>query len=220
MKTILIVDDDTAINNLLTETVSAEGYTVLRAWSGTEAELILKSRIPDLIILDLMLPGLSGEELFAKIKDIPVIIISAKPDIENKINLLENGAADYITKPFVIRELLARIKLRLKEGNNIEAKEIRLDGIFIDCTSRLVYVNGNLLKLTKTEYAIFRLLCANPGQLLTRSVILDRICTETPDCVENSLNVHICNIRKKLKEYSDREFIESVWGIGYKLTIS
>lgn len=221
MKRILIIDDDTNINNLLSEALSKEGYCVLRAWSGTEALLLLEKEAPDIILLDLMLPGLSGEEVFEKIKNIPVIVVSAKPDIDNKVELLKNGAVDYITKPFDLRELSARIALRLKEtsrentSSRVEAGEIS-----IDCDEHLAYVNGNLLKLTKTEYAILKLLCLNPGRLLTRTLILDRISTETPDCVESSLNVHICNIRKKLKEFSDTEYIESIWGIGYKLIIS
>ncbi len=221
MKTVLIIDDDININNLLNEALTKEGYNILRAWSGTEALMMLENSKPDLVLLDLMLPGLSGEEVFEKINNIPVIIISAKPDIENKIHLLRNGAVDYITKPFDIRELSARIELRLKESKTgISSSKIDLGEIVVDCESRLVFVNDNLVKVTKTEYAILKLLCLNPNRLLTRNLILDRISFETPDCVESSLNVHICNIRKKLKDFSDKDYIESVWGIGYKLTIS
>ena len=221
MKTIFIIDDDININNLLSEALSKEGYSILRAWSGTEALLMLEKFRPDLILLDLMLPGLSGEEVFEKINNIPVIIISAKPDIDNKIQLLKSGAADYITKPFDIRELFARIELRLKEKRNYsETQKIDLGDIVVDCESHLIFINNCLLKLTKTEYAILKLMCLNPDRLLTRSLILDRISEETPDCTESSLNVHICNIRKKLKEISGRDYIENVWGIGYKFIIS
>lgn len=221
MKTIFIIDDDININNLLSEALSKEGYSILRAWSGTEALLMLEKFRPDLILLDLMLPGLSGEEVFEKINNIPVIIISAKPDIDNKIQLLKSGAADYITKPFDIRELFARIELRLKEKRNYtETSKIDLGDIVVDCESHLIFINNCLLKLTKTEYAILKLMCLNPDRLLTRSLILDRISEETPDCTESSLNVHICNIRKKLKEISGRDYIENVWGIGYKFIIS
>lgn len=221
MKTILIADDDVNINNLLENALTREGYAVLRAWSGTEALMLLEKNRPDLVLLDLMLPGLTGEEVFAKISGIPVIIISAKPDFDNKINLLKSGAADYMTKPFDIRELLARIELRLKERNgNPDTDKIVLGEIEIDCASRLVYVSGTLVKLTRTEYAILKLLCLNRGRLLTRSLILDRISEETPDCTESSLNVHVCNIRKKLKDLSGKDYIENIWGIGYKFTVS
>lgn len=221
MKTILVIDDDININNLLSEVLSKEGYNILRAWSGTEAIMILENNKPDLVLLDLMLPGLSGEEVFEKIKNIPVIIISAKPDFDNKIKLLKNGAADYMTKPFDIRELSARIELRLKERkSDSDSNEINLGEIVVDCEAHLIFVNDTLLKLTKTEYAILKLLCLNPNRLLTRSLILDRISEETLDCTESSLNVHICNIRKKLKEISGSEYIENIWGIGYKLIIS
>lgn len=221
MKTILVIDDDININNLLSEVLSKEGYNILRAWSGTEAIMMLENSKPDLVLLDLMLPGLSGEEVFEKIKNIPVIIISAKPDFDNKIRLLKNGAADYMTKPFDIRELSARIELRLKERkSDSDSNKIDLGEIVVDCESHLIFVNDTLLKLTKTEYAILKLLCLNPDKLLTRSLILDRISEETPDCTESSLNVHICNIRKKLKDISGRDYIENIWGIGYKFIIS
>ena len=114
MYTILIIDDDPDINNMLAELLEKEGYRTLRAYSGTEAELLLSMQTPDLILLDLMLPGLSGEELLPLIKGLPVLVLSAKTDMEHKINLLNHGACDYITKPFDTRELLARIAVWLR----------------------------------------------------------------------------------------------------------
>ena len=116
MKTIAVIDDDIHIGNVLEELLQREGYAVLRAYSGTEAVLLLERHRPDLVLLDLMLPGLSGEEVLAKIQDVPVMVVSAKVGVEDKVSLLLNGAVDYITKPFDSRELLARVAVRLRES--------------------------------------------------------------------------------------------------------
>ncbi|MCU6761150.1 Response regulator ArlR [uncultured Roseburia sp.] len=218
MKTIAVVDDDIFIGNMLEEVLTKEGYHVLRAYSGTEAVLLLSSNQPDLVLLDLMLPGLNGSEVLVHIRNIPVIIISAKVDIHDKVKLLLQGAADYMTKPFDIQELLARITVQLRKQNlpaaarTLEYKEIRLD-----LTTYQVFVNQTEIHLTKTEYAILKQLLQNPNQVITKSQILDAISEDTPDCVENSLKVHISNLRKKLRTVQKKDYIESVWGIGFKL---
>lgn len=120
MITILVIDDDIHIGNLLEEALSGKGYSVIRAYSGTEAQLVLSKAKPDLILLDLMLPGLSGEELLPKICDIPVIVVSAKAEVSDKVGLLLNGAADYITKPFELPELLVRVKVQLRKGGSAD----------------------------------------------------------------------------------------------------
>ena len=217
----MIIDDDISINDMLDEALSKEGYKLLRAWSGTEALLILEASKPDLILLDLMLPGMSGEELIKKISGIPVIVISAKTDVESKVGLLLGGAADYVTKPFELKELLARIKLRLL-GSDVQKKSdvVTVGELSIDLSSFSAFVSGSELKLTRTEFAILKVLMLNHPNVVTKSVLLDKLSLETPDCVESSLKVHISNIRKKLREYGDKEYIESVWGIGFKLTDS
>ena len=176
MKNIFIVDDDVCIGDMLEELLTREGYGTARAYSGTEALMYLSSNRPDLILLDLMLPGLSGEELLPLIRDIPVIVVSAKAEVSGKVELLLGGASDYVTKPFNTEELL-----------------------------------------TRTEYAILKLLMQNPSQVITKSVMLDRISEDTPDCMESSLKVHISNLRRKLKEVNGKDYIEAVWGIGFKL---
>lgn len=223
MKTILIVDDDEYISSMLCEALKGEGYETLCAFSGTEALLLLENHGPDLILLDLMLPGMSGEELikFKKISDIPVIVVSAKADVENKVNLLLGGAVDYVTKPFELKELLARIKLRLRgaechtDSGSIEAGDLRIDLNSCSC-----FVFGNELRLTRTELSILKVLMLNAPNVVTKSVLLDKISFETPDCVESSLKVHISNIRKKLRNYSEKEYIENVWGIGFRLNLT
>lgn len=218
MSTILIIDDDIYIGNMLEETLKLEDYEVLRAYSGTEALLVLSNKKPDLILLDLMLPGLSGEELLPKIKDIPVIVVSAKIDVQNKVDLLLNGAEDYVTKPFNMQELLARITVALrKRSSNSDLNIMEFEDIKLDMNTHIASVNGLEIKLTRTEFAILKLLMQNPEQVVTKSIILDRISDDTPDCTESSLKQHISNLRKKLKSVNDKDYIESVWGIGFKM---
>lgn len=218
MYTILTVDDDEYINDLLFDALQRENYRVLRAFSGTEAMLLLENETPDLILLDLMLPGLSGEELIKKIRGIPVIVVSAKIDVDSKVNMLLGGAADYVTKPFELKELLARVRLRLKNaGEGRRNGVITCGELTFDEKNYKVSLNGNELKLTKTELAIVKVLMLNAPNVVTKTAILDQISLETPDCVEDSLKVHISNIRKKLYEYSEKEYIENIWGIGYKI---
>lgn len=218
-RTIAIVDDDIHIGNMVEEVLKGEGYEVLRAYSGTEGLLLLSNRKPDLILLDLMMPGLSGEEVLPKISGIPVIVVSAKVGIDDKVNLLLGGAADYITKPFDIKELLARIQVQLRMGMNQELAPTYIVGdLKLDTSSHDVTIGGNNIKLTKTEYAILKLLMQHPNQAIAKSVILDRISEDTPDCTESSLKIHISNLRKKIREVSGKEYIEAVWGIGFKIS--
>ncbi len=217
MKTILITDDDISIGNMLEELLAGAGYQVLRAYSGTEALLVLSFAKPDLILLDLMLPGLNGEEILPAIRGIPVIIVSAKVEIDHKVELLMGGAADYITKPFDNRELLARIAVQLRASSLSMDSFLKYDDLVLNQDTYQVQASGKEVKLTRTEYAILKLLMQNPFRVIPRSVMLDRLSEDTPDCGEGSLKVHISNLRKKLREASGRDYIEAVWGIGFKL---
>ncbi len=247
---ILVVDDDVYIGDMVEEMLTKEGYTVMRAYSGTEAALLLESanradsltlrgsggdgrtgesKLPDLILLDLMLPGLSGEDLLAKVRGIPVIVVSAKSGIDDKVELLLGGAADYITKPFEGRELLARIAVQLRQKSEEQGAALQENRageetlwfaeISLSPSTHMVMVGEQPVRLTKTEFAILKILMRNPKQVITKSVLLDRISDESPDCVENSLKVHISNLRKKLREASsdNSDYIEAVWGIGFKM---
>lgn len=172
-----------------------------------------------LILLDLMLPGLTGEELLPRIKGTPVIVLSARLEVESKVKLLLGGAADYITKPFDLPELLARIAVQLRKSTSQEPRSLLTCGnLRLDQTSREVRVNDTPVRLTRTEYAILRILMQNAGQVMAKSVLLDRISEDTPDCMESSLKVHISNLRRKLKESGADYSVEAVWGIGFKLT--
>lgn len=216
MKNILVIEDDIYIGNMIEEALRKNGYGVSRAYSGTEALLVIKSAVPDLILLDLMLPGLTGEELLPQIMNIPVIVISAKNDIIDKVELLSGGAVDYITKPFDTRELLARIEVQLRSPAT-KSTQITYKNIAIDASAHLTTVSGTPLRLTKTEYAILKQLMINPTQVITKSHLLDLISFDTPDCTEGSLKVHISNLRKKLSDITGEDYIEAVWGIGFKM---
>ncbi len=216
MKTIAIIDDDIHIGNMLEEVLTGEGYGILRAYSGTEALLLLSQKTPDLILLDLMLPGLSGEEILPKLKNIPVIVVSARIDVDHKVNLLLGGAVDYVTKPFHTKELLARIAVALRTAT-VNASLLHFNGITLNTSNFSVSADGKDVKLTRTEYAILKHLMMNSAQAVSKSQLLDRISLDTPDCTENSLKIHVSNLRKKLREVSGKDYIEAVWGIGFKL---
>ncbi len=202
---------------MLEEILSQQEFRTARAYSGTEALMYLSSNRPDLILLDLMLPGLSGEELLPLIQNIPVIVVSAKAAVDDKVKLLLGGAADYITKPFHTEELLARITVQLRQPSSGFSSILTFDEIRMDTGSRSVEVHGNPVRLTRTEYAILKLLMQNPAQVITKSAILDRISEDAPDCMESSLKVHVSNLRRKLKEVNGKDYIEAVWGIGFKM---
>ncbi len=243
---ILVIDDDEPIGNMLEELLTKEGYGVMRAYSGTEAVLLMENAVqsgglpekgslqgkvvlPDLILLDLMLPGLSGEELLPRIKGIPVIIVSAKCDIDEKVELLLGGAADYITKPFEGKELLARVAVQLRKKEKTVKDQgtfgafsedtLQFDDIVLSVSAHMVTIGEETVRLTKTEFAILKILMRNPSQVITKSLLLERISEETPDCMESSLKVHISNLRRKLRQAGGKEYIEAVWGIGFKLQV-
>lgn len=205
MKTILVVEDDGYIGDMVEELLVREGYRVVRAYSGTEALLVLERERADLVLLDLMLPGLSGEEVLPALRGIPVIALSAKADTEAKVNVLSGGANDYLTKPFDPRELLARIAVQFRNAPARSSDTcIHFDNLTLNTALHEVSAEGKTGKLTRTESAIFRLLLQNPGQVITKSAILDRICEDTPDCTESSLKVHISNLRKNCPSFAEK----------------
>ena len=179
--------------------------------------LALEQARPDLVLLDLMLPGLSGEQVLPKLAGIPVIVVSAKADTDSKTALLLGGAADYVTKPFVLRELLARVAVRLREAGARPGAALTFGPLRLEPDARWVSVDGREVRLTRTEYAILRRLMADPAQVATKSRLLDEIAQDTPDCTESSLKTHMSNLRKKLRDAGAGDCIESVWGIGFKM---
>ncbi len=231
MEKILIVEDDVNINNLINEALGKKKYECTQAFSGSEALLRLQVEKFNLLILDLMLPGANGEEVLKKIRElnnIPVIVVSAKDELDTKVDVLAMGADDYITKPFEIKELEARVAVCLRRSrvnygnaqNEITLSEtdlISYKEITIDKNNYEVRVNGNIISLTRQEFRILELLMTYPGKVFTKQEIYDYAWEEYYVGVDKTINVHISNIRGKLKKYTDKEYIETVWGIGFKM---
>ena len=219
MKNILIVEDNIDIHNLIREVLEKEHYRVLSSYTGTEAMRIIENKRIDLILLDLMLPEINGEEIVKKVKDTPIIVISAKISTEDKVNVLLNGANDYLTKPFNVEELLARIKVQLRIDNKKEKnedltyKDMRLSKEDV----HTLYIKEKSIYLTKTEYAILKQLLLSPKNVITKTKLLEQLSEDSLYCDESSLKVHMSNIRKKIKTVTTDEYIEAVWGIGFKM---
>lgn len=218
MSKILIVEDDVSIHEVLKELLEKENYKTYSAYSGTEALLLLEKEKYDLILLDLMLPGVTGEEIINKINDTPIIVLSAKISPEDKANCLLSGANDYITKPFDGKELLARVEVQLRLKSNFNIKDtLKYKDLELLNDNHTLLVFNKKVSLTKTEYAILKQLLLNPTQVITKNKLLDLISFDTEDCNEFSLRVHISNLRKKIRAYTQDEYIESVWGLGFKM---
>ena len=165
-----------------------------------------------------MLPGLSGEEIIKREKNIPIIVISAKTSTEDKVNVLLEGANDYITKPFKAEELLARVKVQLRIAvNENKQNQLKFKDMLLEQDGKTLYIKNQKIYLTKTEYAILKQLLLNSNRVVTKTKLLELISLDTMDCDENSIKVHISNLRKKIRQITDKEYIEAVWGIGYKL---
>ncbi|MPQ43574.1 response regulator transcription factor [Clostridium tarantellae] len=226
---ILIIEDDNDINNLLYEMLNNEGYYVKSAYSGTEALIYLKEKSWQLILLDLMLPGKSGEELLLNIREkckMPVIIISAKEELGIKAKTLRAGADDFITKPFDIDEVLARVEANLRRymefskgtdySNIMSYKELTIDE-----DSRIVRVNETEINLTGREFHILELFLKYPTKVFSKANLFKSVWGENFLCDDNTITVHISNLRNKIiKAGAKEEYIKTIWGIGYKLDVS
>lgn len=217
MKKILLVEDNKEIHDLIKNALEKERYIVKNAYSGTEALIILEKENVDIILLDLMLPGINGEEIIKKIKSIPIIVISAKVSKEDKINSLSIGANDYITKPFDMDELLARVKVQLRINNTSKNNDLKYKEMTLNDMTHTLILKDQKISLTKTEYNILQELLLEPNRVVTKSRLIELMSNDTLNFDENSLKVHISNIRKKIKQVTDKEYIESVWGIGFKI---
>ena len=220
-KTILIIEDNAEINDMLGILLRQNGYSTISAFSGTEAILVHNNEI-SLILLDLMLPGRSGEDIIPELKskhNVPVIIISAIHDVRKKVDLFAMGADDYVTKPFHNDELLARIAARLRNSASpTEADTLEYKDIAMNKTDHSVKCAGVAAELSKHEFALLELLLEKPERTCTKSMIYDTVWNYENSADDNTLNVHISKLRKKLKECNpDEEYIETVWGIGYRL---
>ena len=202
---ILIIEDNTEINNLIRETLEKCGYHCTQAFSGTEGKLLLEQDSFVLVILDLMLPGMTGEELLEVIKkqkNIPVIILSAKDSLDSKVGLLSAGADDYITKPFELKELLVRIQVQLRKSGTVKEEDLlAYKDMRLLRSNMQVTINGNVLTLTRQEYKILELLLLNQKRVFSKQDIYDYAWEDYYIGEDKTINVHISNIRKKIKNY-------------------
>lgn len=222
MNPILIVEDDNNINNLLRETLEKEQYTCEQAFSGTEAKMLIAQNNYSMILLDLMLPGMSGQQLLKEIREhanIPVIVLTAKDELDEKVDLLKSGADDYIIKPFEIKELLARIQVQMRHAEQENDNPIlRYKEMVLDRNRFEITMNGIVLsKITKQEFLILELLLKYPKKVFSKEDIFEYAWKEYFMGETKTLDVHISNIRKKIREISNEEYIETIWGIGYRL---
>lgn len=221
MTTILIVEDDMAIHSLIKETLTLQGFQTVSAYSGTEGKLLFGQQSIDLILLDLMLPGMTGESLLHEIRqlsDVPILVISAKTDQPSKLELLSNGADDYIIKPFDIKELLARLNIQLRhaeKGGHSTKKELHYKNIRVSLETREVIVEQQLVHLTGREYAILLLFLENPQKVFSRANIYESVWNEAFFDSDKTVNMHISNLRSKLNK-GDVDYIKTIWGIGFK----
>ena len=219
MAKILIIEDDKDINNMLVKLLSNNGYQVVSAYSGTEG-LLIHNKDVNLILLDLMLPGKNGEEIIEELKiksDVPIIVTSAINEIDKKLNLFELGVSDYVTKPFNNEELLARIKIHLKNkiNNNIN---FYYKDIMLNTNDYSVICNNINVELTKHEFDLLSVLIKTPDQVHTKSSLFDIVWNDENSADDNTLNVHISKIRNKLKRCNPcEEYIETIWSIGYRM---
>ena len=221
---ILVVEDDSDINNLLCKIVTNAGYDCRQAYSGSEAVLLAEQYNYDLILLDLMLPGLTGEEFIVKLrqrKTMPIIVLSAKVGTEARVNALQLGADDFISKPFENAEVLARIEAQLRRYKKFSGQEaaqvLQLGELRLDRDAVSVTAEGKDVPLTAREFDILALLMAHPKKVYTREQIYRQVWGEEYMGDDNTVNVHVSNLRAKLAKASEKEYIKTVWGIGFKM---
>lgn len=226
MVRILLIEDDTDINQMTAEYLRGKGYEVEQAFSGTEGRLLFlqnADRGYDLILMDLMLPGISGEELLHTVRQhsrIPVIVLSARNALNDKVDLLGNGADDYLTKPFELAELEMRIQVQLRHAGTPAGtlpEGIRYKDWEVDTSALCLRVRGVPVELTVHEFGIVELLVRRPKKVFTKQEIYEAVWQQDYAIEDKTIHVHISNIRSKLKKTGTADYIQTVWGIGFKM---
>ncbi|MBQ1894890.1 MAG: response regulator transcription factor [Clostridiales bacterium] len=224
---ILIVEDDSSINNLIYDALKKHGCDCVQAYSGTEGILNFKNAEFDLVILDLMMPGMTGEELTRQIREInktPIIVVSAKCSTESRIDLLAMGADDFLSKPFDVKELLARVDVQLRHlsysGKEEEEQtdEMKYKDLVLNRSTYEAVLCGKDLQLTRQEYKILELFMLYPSKVFSKQEIYEYAWNDYYMGEDKTINVHISNIRSKMKKITQDEYIDTVWGIGFRLS--
>ena len=221
-KTILVADDKANVRNLVREYLEAEGLRVVVASNGREALYAARQEKPDLILLDIMMPEMSGYDFikaYRKERETPIILLTAKLDETDKVLGLELGADDYVTKPFGMKELVSRINavLRRAEHSAIEPDVLTIGEVRLDRETRNVTINGKYISLTPSEFDLLYSLMSAPGRVFSRSELLLKLQGNSFENVERTIDVHIRNLRTKIeKDPSKPEYIETVFGVGYR----
>ena len=226
-RTIMVVDDDAGIRRMLKVNLEQEGFRIVTANNGREALFVLRQEKPDLIILDLMMPEMGGYEFmraYSQESDTPVIMLTAKIEETDKVLGLEFGADDYLTKPFSMRELIARIRALLRRidkltGKTAESVPLRIGNISLDMDARLVTVSGERVNLTPSEFDILALLMNAPNKVFSRLDLMEQLQGVALEGYERSIDVHIRNLRVKIEpDPSQPRYIETVYGMGYRFS--
>lgn len=220
MSRLLIIEDDVNINEMLQEAFGKKGYEVVSAYSGTEGILRIEKETYQMVILDLMLPGMDGQQVLKNIREksnVPVIVLSAKDELDTKVDLLMSGASDYMTKPFELKELEARVLVQLRNAAGKNEVFLEYRDLRIDREGKKVILCGKPLSLTVQEYRILELLLKHPQKVFTKNEIYEYAWEEYYMGEDKTINVHISNIRQKMKKITQEEYIETVWGMGFKL---
>lgn len=217
---VLVIEDDKTINSLLCSIITKGGYAVDSAENGLDGLNMALSGNYSIILMDLMLPMKTGEEVLKElraVKDTPVIIISAKSEVYSRIELFKIGADDYITKPFDIDEVMLRIQAVLRRTESQPSAQLTFKDMRLDTEAKRVYVKENEITCTATEYLILELLLKNPKTVFSKRRLYESISGDTYLSDDNTMNVHISNLRKKIAKFTAEEYIETVYGIGYRL---
>jgi DNA-binding response OmpR family regulator len=223
MSTILVIEDNKDVNLMLAEALTDAGYDVKSAYTGIEGMNEIKNKGSDLVLLDIMLPFKSGDEILKEMRefsDTPVIVISAKDMVGTKIDLLKLGADDYITKPFDLGEVVARVESNLRRcQKQIQGdKVLKYKDMVVDDSTKRVSANGIEMELTAKEYMILEMLIKHRGKVFTKANLYESIWQEEYLGDDNAVKTHISNLRNKLKKVNPKEeYIETVWGLGYRL---
>ncbi|GAB2569528.1 response regulator transcription factor [Gracilibacillus alcaliphilus] len=221
---VLIIEDDEHINNIIYDVLQKENFLCTQAFSGSEGKMHVHRQLYDLIILDLMLPGLSGEAFMDELRtklmyDTPVIVLSAKEKLDHKLHLFDLGADDYVTKPFEVEELLARVNVHIKRNAKSELHaSYRHKNLVFDSETRSVMIHQTVLNLTRQEYKIIELLVKNPTRVFTKQDLYELAWDEIYMGEDKTITVHISNIRHKIRQYDKENYIDTVWGIGFRLS--